>query len=339
MKPRIRWLAALLLLPVALQAQTKTGTAAATFLEIPVGARGIALGSAFVSLADDATSLYWNASGIARLPQNEALVSHTTWIAGTSLDFAGLVLPVASFGTLGLSFTQLSMGDMKVRTVELPEGTGEYFSASDLAIGVSYARALSDRFAIGFTGKYIQESIWHETAYAMAIDVGTSFKTDLFGGMIIGASLSNFGTSMQLAGRDARQFIRLDPTKQGSTDQIPTDIEFNSWNLPLLFEIGVSAVPVKSDEFSLSVAVDALHPSDYIETVNAGAELSFRDFLYIRGGYNSIRDPESEGGLSLGFGVTSAMFSSSSLKVTFDYAYRDMGRLENIQVISVGVSF
>ncbi len=339
MKPRIRWLAALLLLPVALQAQTKTGTAAATFLEIPVGARGIALGSAFVSLADDATSLYWNASGIARLPQNEALVSHTTWIAGTSLDFAGLVLPVASFGTLGLSFTQLSMGDMKVRTVELPEGTGEYFSASDLAIGVSYARALSDRFAIGFTGKYIQESIWHETAYAMAIDVGTSFKTDLFGGMIIGASLSNFGTSMQLAGRDARQFIRLDPTKQGSTDQIPTDIEFNSWNLPLLFEIGVSAVPVKSDEFSLSVAVDALHPSDYIETVNAGAELSFRDFLYIRGGFNSIRDPESEGGLSLGFGVTSAMFSSSSLKVTFDYAYRDMGRLENIQVISVGVSF
>ncbi len=339
MKPRFCLLAALLLVPVALQAQTKTGTAAATFLEIPVGARGIALGSAFVSLANDATSLYWNASGIARLPQNEALVSHTTWIAGTSLDFAGLVLPIASFGTLGLSFTQLSMGDMKVRTVELPEGTGEYFSASDLAIGLSYARALSDRFSIGFTGKYIQESIWHETAYAMAIDVGTSFKTDLFGGMIIGASLSNFGTSMQLAGRDARQFVRIDPTKQGSTDQIPTDIEFNSWNLPLLFEIGVSAVPIKSDEFSLAVAVDALHPSDYIETVNAGAELSFRDFLYIRAGYNSIRDPESEGGLSLGFGVTSALFSASALKVTFDYAYRDMGRLENIQVISVGVAF
>ncbi len=338
MKPRILSLIALLL-PAVLAAQTKTGTAAGTFLEIPVGARGIALGSAFVSMADDATSLYWNAAGVARAQQNQALVSHTNWIAGTSLDFAGLVLPISSFGTLGLSFTQLSMGDMMVRTVELPEGTGEYFSASDLAIGLSYSRSLSDRFSIGFTGKYIQESIWHEVAYAMAVDVGTTFKTDLLGGMIIGASLSNFGTSMKLAGRDAREFIRLDPTKQGTTDQIPTDIEFDSWSLPLLFEIGVSAVPVKSDDFALSVAVDALHPSDYIETVNVGAELAYRDFLYLRGGFNSIRDPESEGGLSLGFGVTSAMFSSTSLKVTFDYAYRDMGRLENIQVITVGVAF
>lgn len=339
MKLRLALLLTMLLWPPALLAQSKSGTAVATFLEIPVGARGTSLGNAYVSMANDATSLYWNPSGIARMEQNAALVSHTNWIAGTSLDYAALVLPLGGFGTLGFSFTELSMGDMKVRTVELPEGTGEYFSASDLAIGVSYARTLSDRFSIGFTGKYIQESIWHETAYAMAVDVGTSFRTDLFGGMIIGASLSNFGSSMQLAGRDARYFIRLDPTKQGTTDQVPTDIEFNSWNLPLLFQIGVSAMPLKTDDFSLSVAIDALHPSDYDETVNAGAELSYRDFFFLRGGFNSIRDPNAEGGLSLGFGVTSAMFSSSSLKVTFDYAYRDMGRLENIQVISVGIAF
>ncbi len=339
MKTRFVLLVALLLLPPALLAQSKSGTAAATFLEIPVGARGTSLGGAFVSLANDASSLYWNASGIARLDQNQALVSHTNWIAGTSLDFAALVIPISGIGNLGFSFTQLSMGDMKVRTVELPEGTGEFFSASDLALGVSYARTLSDRFSIGFTGKYIQESIWHETAYAMAVDVGTSFRTDLFGGMIIGASLSNFGTSMRLAGRDARYFIRLDPTKQGTTDQIPTDVEFDAWNLPLLFQIGVSAVPLKTEDFSLAVAVDALHPSDYDETVNAGAEFSYRDFLFLRGGFNSIRDPNAEGGLSLGIGVTSGMFTSSSLKVTFDYAYRDMGRLENIQVITLGIAF
>ncbi|MGA9120646.1 MAG: PorV/PorQ family protein [Bacteroidota bacterium] len=339
MRPIFALLLALLLLPTMLFCQSKSGTAAGTFLEIPVGARGISLGGAFVSLTNDATSLYWNASGIARLAKNEALVSHTNWIAGTSLDFAGLALPLGSFGTLGFSFTQLSMADMMVRTVELPEGTGEYFSASDLAIGVSYARVLSDRFSIGFTAKYIQESIWHEVAYAMAVDIGTTFRTDLFGGMTIGASLSNFGTSMKLAGRDARQFIRLDPTKQGTNGQIPADVEFDSWDLPLLFQIGVSATPVKSEDFALSVAVDALHPSDYVETVNAGAELAYRNFLFIRGGYSSIRDPNSEGGLSLGVGLTSALFSTTGLEVTFDYAYRDMGRLENIQVISVGVQF
>ena len=96
---------------------------------------------------------------------------------------------VGSFGTLGFSLTSLTMADMVVRTVEMPEGTGEYFSASDLAAGISYARPLTDRFSIGFTAKFIQEAIWHETADAFAVDVGTIFKTDLFGGMVIGASL------------------------------------------------------------------------------------------------------------------------------------------------------
>ncbi|MFA6542771.1 MAG: UPF0164 family protein, partial [Bacteroidota bacterium] len=46
---------------------SKTGTTAGTFLEIPVGARAIALGSAYSGIADDASSLYWNPAGAARL--------------------------------------------------------------------------------------------------------------------------------------------------------------------------------------------------------------------------------------------------------------------------------
>src|SRR5512140_3594853 len=181
---------------------SKSGTTAAAFLEIPVGASAIGMGSAFVSVSHDATSLYWNPSGIAALSQNELVATHTGWIADTRFDFAGLVLPLGWFGTVGFSFTSLSMDDMKVRTVDQPEGTGEFFSAGDLAAGISYARQLTDRFAIGFTGKYVRQSIWHESAAAFAIDAGTSFKTDLFGGMVIGATLVNFGTKLQMSGRD-----------------------------------------------------------------------------------------------------------------------------------------
>ena len=101
------------------------------------------------------------------------------------------------------------MPDDKVRTVDQPEGTGEYFSAGDLAFGISYARKLTDRFSIGFTAKYIQESIWHMSSSAFAIDAGTIFRTDLFGGMVIGASISNFGTSMKLSGIDTRTYEAL----------------------------------------------------------------------------------------------------------------------------------
>ena len=39
---------------------SKVGTTSATFLEIPVGAAAVGMGGAFVSLANDASALYWN---------------------------------------------------------------------------------------------------------------------------------------------------------------------------------------------------------------------------------------------------------------------------------------
>lgn len=317
---------------------SKSGTTAASFLEIAVGGQAVGMGSAFVSLARDASALYWNPAGIASLDRSELMLVHTQWIADTKFDFAGFVLPLGNLGTIGLSFTSLSMEDMKVRTVEMPEGTGEFFSAGDLAVGLSYARSLTDRFKIGITAKFVQQRIWHESATAFAIDAGTTFRTDLFGGMVIGASLTNFGTSMQLNGRDTRQFIRVDPNKQGSNDRIPTDIELDSWDLPLNFQIGVSTDVLNNESYRWTVAVDALHPTDNYESVNVGSEFVFHDYLFLRGGYQSLFLDQSEGGLSLGFGVASGGLISG-LSAQIDYAYRDFGRLESIHVLSVGLRF
>ncbi len=317
---------------------SKTGTTAADFLEIGVGANATGLGGAFVSIANDASSLYWNAGGIANLIKSEAIIVHTDWIAETNFDYAGLAIPLGDFGTIGFSFTSLSMDDMKVRTVELPDGTGEYFSASDLSIGISYARKLTERFSIGFTVKYIEQNIWHMKSNAFAIDAGTVFKTDLFGGMTIGAAISNFGTAMKLEGRDARYFIRVDPNKLGSNERIPTSIELDSWELPLIFQIGVSTNVLEVDNYRLTVATDAIVPNNDYQSVNIGAEFSFMNIVKLRSGYNSLFLNEAEGGLSFGVGVDSQMLLSIAT-VNFDYAFRDFGRLNNIHTFSLGVKF
>ncbi len=317
---------------------SKTGTTAASFLEIGVGAGATGMGGAFVSIADNASALYWNVGGIAELPQFEAIIVHTDWIAETNFDFAGLVLPLGNFGTLGFSFTSLSMDDMKVTTVEQPGGTGEYFSASDIAVGVSYARLLTDRFSIGFTFKYIEQTIWHMSASAFAIDAGTKFRTDLLGGLTIGATMSNFGSPMELNGRDARYFIRVDDTKDGSNDQIPTSIEMDTWELPLMFQIGVSTFAFNNDTYKLRVAADATVPNNNYQSMNVGGELSFEDFLFLRGGYNSLLLEDGEGGLSFGVGINSKMIFSDAV-VNFDYAFRDFGRLQNVHNFSVGIKF
>ena len=317
---------------------SKTGTTAASFLEIGVGANAAGMGGAFVSVADDASALYWNAGGIALLPKFEAIIVHTDWIAETNFDYAGLVIPLENFGTIGFSFTSFSMDDMKVRTVEQPDGTGEYFSAGDIAVGITYARNLTERFSIGFTAKYIEQRIWHMSSSAFAIDAGTMFKTDLLGGMTIGASISNFGSPMKLDGRDARYFIRIDETKQGSNERIPTNIELDSWDLPLNFQIGVSTYALNTDTYKFRVAVDATVPNNDYQSMNIGGEFSFMDFLFLRAGYNSLMLQDSEGGLSLGLGINSKMLLSTAV-VNFDYAFRDFGRLQNVHSFSVGLKF
>lgn len=317
---------------------SKTGTTAASFLEIGVGAPANAMGGAFVGIANDASTLYWNVGGIATLDQYEAILVHTNWIADTKFDYAGLVIPLGDIGNFGLSFTSLTMEDMKVRTVELPDGTGENFSASDIAIALSFARKFTDRFSIGITAKYIEQSIWHMSSSAIAIDAGTVFRTDLLGGMTIGAVISNFGTSMRLDGRDTRNFIRVDETKQGSNDRIPTNIDLDSWDLPLFFQIGVSTSAFQYDNYKLIVSADAVVPNNNYRSLNVGAEFSFMEYFSIRGGYNSLFLQDSEGGLSVGAGVNSKMLLSTAI-VKFDYAFRDFGKLKNVHSFSVGIKF
>ncbi len=317
---------------------SKTGTTAANFLEIAVGAPAMGMGGAFVSIANDASTLFWNAAGIASSENYEALISHTNWIAETNLDFAGLILPLGDFGSVGFSFTSLTMEDMMVRTVEQPDGTGEFFSAGDIAVGVTYARNLTDRFSIGFTAKYIQQTIWHMRSTGFAIDAGTLFRTDLFGGMTIGASISNFGTPMKLEGRDTRYFIRVDETKTGSNERIPVNVELDERELPLIFQIGVSTYALNTENYKLRAAIDAIHPINDYESINVGGEFTFMDFIALRGGYQNLFLTDGEGGLSLGVGVNSRMLFSEAY-VNFDYAYRDFGRLKNVHYFSVGIKF
>lgn len=317
---------------------SKTGTTAAAFLEIGAGAAANSMGGAFVGLANDASALYWNVGGLAALSQYEVILVHTFWIAETKFDYAGLVIPLGEVGNAGLSFTSLTMDDMKVRTVEQPDGTGENFSASDIALGLSFSRMFTDRFSIGITVKYIQQSIWHMSSSAFAIDAGTVFRTDFLGGLTIGAVISNFGTSMRLDGRDTRNFIRIDDSKQGSNERIPTNIELDSWDLPLYFQIGVSTQAFQYDSYKLIVNADAIVPNNDYQSMNAGAEFSFMDFFSLRGGYNSLFLKDAEGGLSFGAGVNSKFLSNTAI-VKFDYAYRDFGKLKNVHSFSIGIKF
>ncbi len=317
-------------------AVSKTGTTAAQFLKIGVGARATAMGSAYVALANDASALFWNPAGIARLSGNEAILVHTEWLADINFDYGGIAINMGTFGTVGASLTIVSMGEMLVRTEKEPEGTGEYFNASDACVGLAYARSLTDRFSIGLNFKYIRQGIYHMSATGFAFDVGTIFTTQ-FNGMRIGMNIANFGTKMQMSGKDSKTFIDINPDASGSNSTLPAYLETKGWSLPLLFRVGVAMDAVNSSWNRLTLAVDALHPNDNSERVNAGVEYTFRDMLSLRSGYQSAWGLDAEDGMTFGAGMRYQFGSNAAIKL--DYAYADWGRLENAQRLSLGIEF
>lgn len=316
---------------------SKAGISAAPFLTIGLGPRANSMGGAFVAMADDATALYWNPAGLPLIKENMFIVTHSEWLADISFDFGGIVLNLGAIGNLGASVTTLTMDEMEVRTEDEPEGTGEFFSATDIAFATTYAKSLTDRFSIGFTGKYILQKIWHSQASTFALDFGTLFRTDFLNGLRIGAVVSNFGPDMKMDGRDLRYFVDPDPRVLGNNDRIPSRLETDPWPLPLNFQFGLATDVYEADGNVLTVSADAMHPSDNYEYVNFGVEFVINDMIFLRGGFRGIFLDDNEEGLTLGSGLDLSLAGNTKLKL--DYAYQTFGRLSDVQSFAMTILF
>jgi hypothetical protein len=327
-------LSCLLTAQVIPQSLSKTGTTAAQFLKIGVGARAIGMGGAFTATADDITALYWNPAGLAQVYGHQAYFSHVNWFADVKVDYAAVSSHFGDFGAIGAFVDVLSMEAMQVRTIELPEGTGEYFDAGGITVGVSYARMLTDQFSIGFNAKYIRENIWHESAAGFGLDVGTMYRIPVLNELRLAASMSNFGTKMKMSGRDNIVITNAGPT---GTNLVNTDLEMDEWSLPLVFRIGVAADLVKDGTSRLTMGLDAIHPNDNTESLNTGVEYSWNEIIFLRGGWKALFEQDTEQRFTLGAGFHYR--AADVVRLMVDYAYQDWGRLKEVHYISFGVQF
>ncbi len=286
----------------------KVGTYSLQFLKIGVSARGSGMGGAFTAIANDATATFWNPAGMVDITRTDISLSYTWWPADIKLNYAAgaFTLPFVP-GTWGVSARALTMDPQVVRTIYLPEGTGEEFDAGDMSFGLSYAKFFTDKFSSGATVHFIHSGLAEKSVNTFAFDFGLIYRIGLWG-MRLGMMIQSLGSEV--------------------------DYDSRSSKMPTMFKVAMAATPYSQGVNSLQGVFEFTHPSDNQERVNLGAEYGFNQFFFLRGGYNFNTDAE---GLSAGMGLR--IDTSQTSDLTFDYAWNDFDFLGNVHRISLGFSY
>ncbi len=305
----------------------RVGTSSGDFLKIGAGAKAVAMGEAFIAIADDPSALYWNPAGIASADARAVLFSHTSWLTDVSIEYLAAIAPVPRLagGVAGVQIAGLST-ELDETTELQPDGTGRAFSYSDLLVGVGYARYFTDKFAIGWNLKYLREDLGSEVGGGVVntwlADLGTMYHIG-FHDMNFAVAISNFGPEIT----PNEGYVRINQTGGFSLSQ---DADFIGFAPPTTFKIGLSSTIFDSESFHGIGSVEMNRPGDNAETLKLGGEVLFRERIALRAGYDANADELRFSG-GAGFRMT-----RSARSAAVDYAFTDsesFGRIDRIALV------
>lgn len=322
----------LLLATTASAGHSKMGSAGAQFLKIGVGSRYQGTGEASVALANDVYAMFWNPAGLVEVENSAVSFTNVNWLLDVDLNYFGYARNFEDIGVFGISASVLTMGDQEITTLDQQDGTGDYYSAVSFAVGMTYARQLTDRFAFGGSLKYVGERIHRLNASTFAFDFGTLLYTG-FRSLRMGMSITNMGPDLQFSGPDLD--VGYDETGgDGANTAIGASIKSTPYDLPMMFRLGLAYDFVVASNSDLTVSAEMKHPNDSHRQGSFGAEWQYDEMFFLRGGYKFNANEE---GLSFGGGLVTNVSGETDLLI--DYAWQDFGRLQSTHRFSVGFNF
>lgn len=261
----------------------RKGTAGATELQIPVGPRSTALGGAVAGDVSGIEAMFWNPAGLAGTPGTEALFSHSQYFADMKLNYAGVATKAGGIGIVGVAAKVLSVGDVVVTTEQAPDGTGEILHPTLSVLGLTWARAFTDRVNFGATVNYVNENLADNVANGVAFDFGVQFAPD-WHGLRIGMAIKNIGTSMEYSG-PGFEILTRDPSADPNSGNRGLSFSSASFEMPSYFTLSSSYDLAKTSDFQLT-ALGAFQNNNFSgDNLRGGLEWSYKNWAALRGSY------------------------------------------------------
>ncbi len=323
-------IAGILLISYANQfAQDKLAQSGMQFLSVATDARSSAIAGATTALTNYSNSIFSNPALLAHMKNSvDISANYNMWIADIKYNsFAVSYNPYDGlYGTFGAGFTYVDYGKFEGTIIANNEQgfieTNE-FSPSAFSLDLSYSKALTDKFSVGGTVKYVYQNLGTFTIASVdstgekidvtsnisvvAFDFGTIYKTG-YKSLAFGISVRNFSQEIR--------YVR------------------ENFQLPLTFNIGVSMdltdfLPADYSDHDLWLSVDAIHPRSHPEQLKFGFEYRFINSFFIRGGYVTNDD-----NIKFTYGAGIQKFG-----MALDYSFTPFKYFQNVHRFSIRFSF
>lgn len=283
------------------------GGYAASFLQVPIGARPTALGGAYTAIANDGAGPLYNPAGIGGINKKIFSTSYRSMKLDRQLGYINYIHPYLGYSVIGIEWLYASSGSVEARNND-GDLLGFDLTQNNHIFSIYFARSVTQFLSIGFKTSYFYSSFVEMTVSSIIVDAGVMFY---YNGLIdreaqelsfvqdiqVGLVLRNLGGNLKWSNEN---YVNIHTTNGFSV------IDEN--NIPTEFTLGVSA---KLFEKKLLVAFDLLkieHQSLYL---NFGTEYKLVPDFSIRTGLN-------DGRLTAGTGYA---FRLGESDLMVDYAY------------------
>ncbi len=348
--------------PTSATDNTGYGTTAAEFLLFGANARGMALGGGYAAVATDVGGLYANPGALALLKRPAVEGSQLQYVGDTKLNWGGFALPFGGGSSaVGFQIGSFGFSNQPVYTPQAPTGDGSFYSVNETYIAGSLARNFSDRFSVGITAKGVIDKLGLVSGHAFAVDFGTHFHSQLSGHAVRFAfALTNLGTSMSYSGQGLNTKIArtsfsdsLNGDSQLNSNTVAVSLQSSSWALPTVFRVALGYDVWSSSNARLTLLGEFNQMRTNKGAYGGGAEFAADHIggsgvgIALRGSYSSnpslnysvsgvsYTEPSADKNSGLAYGGGISFASKGGFAVGFDYAWKKIGILGNVNFYSV----
>ncbi len=292
-------LAAFALLPAGPAGATKY---AGAFMENGGGARALGLGGAFVAVADDPSTTFWNPSGLSRLDDPELMVMHSERFGDLiDRDFAVFAQPVSwsIFGGesagFGISLFRLGVDDIPFTehladqldvnhdgTIDDDEILGlfdlqdqiRYKSDQELALLFSYGEDLGS-WRVGGNIKFVRQSIGEYSSLGVGLDLG-AMRPGIWRRLDFGVKFQDLTTTYLHWSTGRNEIIT------------PAIVPGLAWRQPLPdWNMSLTLAGDLETRFDNRGDADQYSTGSFSANAHLGLELGFSGKVFLRGGFDS----------------------------------------------------